>query len=142
VSKGRRAVGDWLLPSLAYAVTLGALGVATKLALRSLPWQELVVWAAACYAIVAVLLITVQGVRLHLSFDGGMAALAGAMAVLGLVLIFVALGRGEVSKVIPVTSSYPLLALLFSAVVLSERITITRAIGAVLIVVGVIVLSR
>ena len=71
-----------------------------------------------------------------------MAALSGAMAVLGLVLIFVALGRGDVSQVIPVTSSYPVLALILSAIFLSEKITITGVIGTVLVVSGVIVLSR
>jgi transporter family protein len=135
-------LSGWLLPSLGYAVTLGSLGVATKIALRSLHWTELVVWAALIYAVTAVVLVVFFGVRLHLTYHGSMAALAGLMAVLGLVLIFVALGRGDVSRVIPVTSSYPVLTLLFSAAVLSERITLSAALGTSLVVAGVIVLSR
>jgi transporter family protein len=135
-------MSGWILPSIGYAVTLGSLGVFTKLALRSLHWTELVVWAAACYAVATVILVGPYGVRLHLGFGGAMAALAGMMAVLGLVLIFVALGRGDVSQVIPVTSSYPVLTLLVSAVVLSEEITLTGVLGTLLVVSGVIVLTR
>jgi transporter family protein len=135
-------MSGWILPSIGYAVTLGSLGVFTKLALRSLHWTELVVWAAACYAVATVILVGHNGVRLHLSFDGGMAALAGMMAVLGLVLIYVALGRGDVSQVIPVTSSYPVLTLIVSAIVLGEDITVTGVIGTLLVVSGVIVLTR
>ena len=132
----------WILPALGYAVTLGALGVTTKLALRSLPWQELVVWAAVCYAVTAAGLTGFGGVRLHASFDSAMAALSGAIAVSGLILIFVAIGHGEVSRVIPVTSSYPLLTLAFSVAFLSERITLVRGLGTGLIGGGVILLSR
>ena len=131
----------WILPALGYAVTLGALGVTTKFALRSLPWQKLVVWAAICYAVTAAGLTGFAGVRLHASFDSAMAALSGALAVSGLILIFLALGHEEVSRVIPVTSSYPLLTLAFSAAFLSERITLVRGFGTALIVVGVVLLS-
>ena len=135
-------MSGWILPSIGYAVTLGSLGVFTKLALRSLDWTELVVWAAACYAVATVILVGRYGVRPHFTFDGGMAALAGTMAVLGLVLIYVALGRGDVSQVIPVTSAYPVLTLFLSAIVLGEEITVTGVIGTLLVVSGVIVLTR
>ena len=132
----------WLLPALGYAVTLGVFGIATKLSLRTLDWQEFVLWAALWYAVAGVALMALRGTRLHLTVDGGFAAVAGVLAVVGLALIFLAPERGDVSQVIPFSSAYPLITLILAAVFLSERITVARSIGSSLVVVGVILLSR
>ena len=40
---------DWLAPALGYVATVGALGIATKLALRTASWPELLIWTAMTY---------------------------------------------------------------------------------------------
>ena len=55
----RLELGSWLAPALAYAVVTGLLGVTTKIALRTITWPTLILWAAAVYAVVAVVLLTV-----------------------------------------------------------------------------------
>jgi hypothetical protein len=40
----RRAMSGWVLPALLYIVFLGAAGVTTKLALRTITWEQMVLW--------------------------------------------------------------------------------------------------
>ena len=60
--------------------------------------------------------------------------------VLGLSVYFHALQRGEASIVVPVTSSYPLVTVLMSFLVLGEPITVSKTAGAALIVAGLMLL--
>lgn len=132
---------DWMLPSLAYVVSLGALGITSKFALRTMPWQVLIICAALAYVVTSIVLLA-AGVELTIEPAVGWALLAGALAVLGLSLFNIALERGSASLVVPITASYPLAGTLMAAVALSERITAVRAGGMLLIIGGAVVLGR
>jgi len=132
--------GGWLLPSLLFVAVTGFLGVASKLAREELSWQELLVWTAVVYALVA-LLVGFARPRLQGGRGAGWGIASGACAALALVMLFVALGAGEVGQVVPVTASYPVFTLLLAAVVLAERVTPARVGATMLVVVGVILLS-
>lgn len=136
-----RVNAAWLIPTLAYVVTLGALGVTSKLALRSLGWQELVVWAAGAYAVAAVLILTVGHTSLHFEADTWWAALSAVIVVSSLVLLYVALGHGPASKIVPITAAYPAVTLIGAALFLSERISIAKVGGMLLVLAGVVVLT-
>ena len=58
------------------------------------------------------------------------------------VLFLVALETGEVSRVVPITASYPLVAAMAAVVLLSEPMDLPRIAGAVLIVVGAVLTAR
>ena len=68
---------------------------------------------------------------------------AGIFAAIGVVGLFEALGRGTVVVVSPIVSTSPLFTLVFAAVLLRgiEQLTPRVVLGAVLVVVGVVVLS-
>lgn len=68
---------------------------------------------------------------------------AGIFSSLGVLLLFLALERGEVVVVSPVISANPLFALLMAAVLLrgQERITLRIVAGTALVVTGVTVLT-
>jgi transporter family protein len=133
----------WLLPALAYVVLLGGLGVITKFALRYLGWPDLIVWTTAVYIVVsAVLLLSGRASLAGGSTGVGLAVVAGVMAVLSLVMLYVALGYGDASQVVPFTSTYPLVALVLAWAVLGEQVTAGRAVGAVLVVAGAVLLTR
>jgi transporter family protein len=134
---------QWLLPALAYVILFGGLGVITKVALRHLGWPDLIVWTTAVYIVVsAVLLLSGRASLAGGSTAVGLALVAGVMAVLSLVLLYVALGYGDASQVVPFTSTYPLVALVLAWVVLGEQVTAGRAVGAVLVVAGAVLLTR
>ncbi len=42
-------MAGWILPAIAYAVILGAGGVTAKLALRTITWEQLVLWVPIAY---------------------------------------------------------------------------------------------
>ena len=131
----------WLIPTLAYVVTLGALGVTSKLALRTVDWQELVIWTAAAYVLAAVAILALGGGGIHLESNSWWAALSALIVVTSLVLLYVALGHGEASKIIPITAAYPAVTLIGAALFLSESITPAKVGGMLLVLAGVVVLT-
>jgi transporter family protein len=136
-----RVSAAWLVPTLAYVVTLGALGVTSKLALRTLEWQELVIWSAGAYLLVAVVLLTVGGGSIHFETNSWWAVLSAFIVVSSLILLYIALGNGEASKIVPITAAYPAVTLIGAALFLSESITAAKIGGMVLVLAGVVVLT-
>jgi transporter family protein len=59
----------------------------------------------------------------------------------GLICFFYAPSKGDASVVVPTTSAYSVIALVGSAIFLSESITVPKVIGTVLVVAGVVVIS-
>ena len=131
----------WLIPSLAYIAIVGSLGVTTKLALRTLRWQDLILWATIVYVAIAAVLLVLGGTRLRIDTGNGWALLSGVLAAGGLVVFYIALGHGPATRVVPVTAAYPLLTAALGALVLSERVTPLRVGGTLLIVAGVVLLT-
>ena len=117
----RQSVSD-LAPPLAgsfIALTFGTLGFAL-LSMRSLGGRGEHFWRGASFF-----------------------AAAGVFSAMGVLLLFIALSRGEVVLVSPVAATNPLFTLVMAAVLLRgmERITVRVAAGALLVVAGVIVLT-
>jgi bacterial/archaeal transporter family protein len=140
--KERLAMSSWILPAVGYILTVGAVGVTSKLALRTITWQELLLWVPIVYAAIAIVFAVTSGARLPFGTGGGWALLTAFFVALGAVFLFIALSRGEASKVVPVTSAYPVVTLVGSALFLAEAITLLRVIGTVLVVSGVVLISR
>lgn len=133
---------EWLAPALGFVVLEGALGITTKLAFRGMDWRQLLLWVTAAYVLLAAGLVVIAGESLPLGAGAGWAALSGVFAAGGLWVFFVALGRGEASRVVPVTAAYPVATVFLAGIFLSEEINAPRVAGTVLIVAGVAILSR
>jgi bacterial/archaeal transporter family protein len=133
---------EWLAPALGFALLEGALGITTKLAFRGIDWRQLLLWVTAAYVLLAAGLVVIGGYALPLGAGAGWAALSGLFAAGGLWVFFVALGRGEASRVVPVTAAYPVATVILAAIFLSEEIDAPRVAGTVLVVAGVTILSR
>ena len=135
-------MAGWVLPTLGYVVILGAGGVTAKLALRTISWEQLVLWVPVAYIFFSLLLVIFRGASLPLGVGGGWAAVTAFAAASSLILFFYALTKGPASQVAPVSSAYPIVTVAGSALFLSEQITIVRVLGTVLVVAGVVLLSR
>jgi bacterial/archaeal transporter family protein len=135
-------MSGWVLPAAGYLLLLGALGVTLKLALRDVEWQQVVLWAPIFYGLFAIGSVVLSGTRLPLGAGAWWALASGFCLAAAGVLIFVALDRGPASQVVPLTSAYPVVTLVGSALFLSEKITVVRGVGTALVVVGVAMLSR
>ena len=132
----------WLIPTLGYVVMVGALGVTSKLALRSVSWQAAIVATTAVYVVATIVFAALGEIKLGSSGINVFWAFAsGALAVGSLILLYLALGTGEASKVAPITAAYPAVTLVLAAIFLSEALTLGRAAGALLVIGGVVVLT-
>jgi transporter family protein len=140
--KERLAMGGWIVPALGYIVVVGAAGVTTKLALRTISWQQLVLWVPIVYGVFAVGFAVFTGARLPVGAGGGWALLTAVFAASGLILFFVALAHGDASQVVPATSAYPVVTLIAAALFLSESITVGRIAGTALVGAGLVLISR
>jgi transporter family protein len=134
-------VAKWLIPTLGYVVALGALGVTSKLALRSMPWQGLIVVTTIGYIVTSIVLSSLGQVELSSNIDLFWAFASGALAIGALILFYIALNTGEAGKVIPVSAAYPAVTLVLAAIFLSEAFTLGRAGGVLLVIAGVVVLT-
>jgi uncharacterized membrane protein len=132
----------WLLPTLLYIVILGAGGVTAKLALRTISWEQLVLWVPVAYVVFCILLVVFRGTTFPLGVGGAWAAVTAFAAASSLILFFYALTKGPASQVTPVTSAYPVVTVIGSALFLSEEITLVRGIGTALVIAGVVLLAR
>ena len=135
-------MAPWILPTFGYAFLLGAAGVTSKLALRTITWEQLVLWVPVAYIVCSVVLVAGRGTKFPLGTGGAWAAATGFCAALSLILLFFALTKGDAGLVVPAGSAYPVVTLIGSALFLSEAITLPRIIGTLLVVAGVIVISR
>jgi transporter family protein len=135
-------VAGWIPPTIAYIFILGAGGVTAKLALRTITWQQLVLWVPIAYILFAIFALVVQGTKFPLGVGGGWAAATALCASSALILFFYALTKGPASQVTPATSVYPVVTVVGSVVFLSEKFTLVRGFGTALVVTGVILLSR
>ncbi len=134
-------MSGWLVPSILYILLLGGLGVTTKLALRDVTWQDVIAWTAVVYALITVVML-VSG-QATIGFGPGTfwAIVSAVLASTALIAFYIALGKGDASRVVPFTSAYPVVTLILAALVLSEKITPLRGGGALLVVLGVVLLS-
>jgi bacterial/archaeal transporter family protein len=131
----------WLIPSALYVVLVGALGVTSKLALRSLSWPDLILWTGIGYIVVAGILLALGETSVRIAGGTGWAVLSGAIAIGGLIALYLALGAGDAGKVVAISAAYPAVTLVLAAAVLSEALTLGRVVGTLLIIAGVAVVS-
>ena len=140
----KRMRGDtakWLVPVAIYVVALGAVGVTSKLALKHLHWQDLVLWLGIGH-LGSVIALTATGLaRPSRSPGTPMTVVTALVACTGLIALYVALASGEASKVVPISAAYPAVTLILSALFLSEKLTLRRGIGVVMVVAGVVMVT-
>src|SRR5262249_6031161 len=135
-------MAGWLPPAIGYIFILGAGGVTAKLALRTISWEQLVLWVAISYIVIAAILVIFKGETVPLGAGGGWAAVTAFAASSALILFFYALTKGPASQVTPATSAYPIVTVVGSALFLSEELTLIRGLGTALVIAGVVLLSR
>jgi transporter family protein len=132
----------WVLPALGYILALGAMGITSKIAVQRVGWQELVLWTAAVYFVVATFLIASGQIRaVHWGYGSLMAVFSGVLAATGLILFFIVVKEANVSRAVPFMASYPVVTIILAFFIFSEKLTLVQAAGAALVVAGLVVLS-
>lgn len=133
------------LLSLFGMVCWGIAPIFAKMALKDLnPVAGLIfrtLFAASiivCWSIGSGSLYQIKGVPIYtwilIAIEAVLATLVGDLA------YFAAIKKGEVSLVTIIMSSSPLVTLIFACIFLGEKITLLRIIGAILVIIGVILI--
>jgi transporter family protein len=70
------------------------------------------------------------------------ALLSGLCGAIGLLLFSMAIKRGDAALIVTLSAVYPAFALLLSPFLLQEQISLTHAVGILLVTLGVILIAR
>lgn len=131
----------WLVPTLLSVLALGALGVTSTLALRTLRWPDLILWTGATYACVVPMLLLLGRTGIRVAPGTGWAVLSAVLAVSGLIALYVALQRGHPTSVVPVSATYPAVTMILAAIVFSEGVSVAKITGTALVIGGVVLIT-
>lgn len=137
----------WVTPTVLYVLLVGVFGISAKYGLRQVTWQGLLALTTAAYVLVLAVVAAVgipfrsTGGKGNPGLDWPMVAVASLIPPLTIVLFYVAVSRGPVTKIVPITSVYPLVTVAVGALVLSERVTWQTGVGVLLVVAGVVLLG-
>jgi len=135
-------VAQWVLPAIGYILALGTMGITSKIAVQRVGWQELVLWTAGVYVVVATALVASGQIKsVHWGYGSLMAVVSAGLAASGLILFFIVVKQTNVSRAVPFMAAYPLVTIILAYLVFSERLNLAQAAGAALVVAGVAVLA-
>lgn len=134
----------WLVYALMTAFLWGLWGFFSKLAARSLSVPDILL----AWAIGQLLLLTVYLVpflkEMHFrwtSIDFIYAFLSGLVMIAGILLFYRSLSIGELTPIVLITASYPLITLFLSVILLKEPVSFLKIVGAFLAVTGICLIS-
>ena len=96
----------------------------------------LLFWATATGNLKGIYPLVTSKAGIFIAAEGICASLLGHLA------YYYAIKYGDASRLVPVTASFPLIAMILAILFLSEKLTPTKAIGSVLIIAGVIVIKK
>jgi transporter family protein len=136
-----RAMSSWLIATVVYMLCLGAFGVTGKLALATLSWPTLVFWTGAGYVVTASLLLALGRVHFAITPGTAWAVLSALLVIVGLISAYIALGAGDVTKVVSISAAYPVVTLILAASFLAESVSAGRLLGTLLVVTGVVLVT-
>jgi transporter family protein len=131
----------WLACALYYTVAVGALGVTSAITLRTLPWPSLVLWSGIGYVVTVIVLLIIGQASLTIQTGSWWAILSAALAITGLMSLYLGLQHGSAPKVVTVGAAYPAVTVLLAAIFLSETLTAVHVAGVLLVVGGAVLIS-
>lgn len=133
-------VPDWLIYALICSLLYGLWGFFGNLATKYVGYKTAFVYEAIGAILMTVLIIFKTN---SLSFQGDVkgilfAMLVGVCGTVASLVFFMALGKGEVANVVSVTSIYPLITIVLSAVFLKEAVTLPQMLAVLFAIIAVI----
>ena len=134
----------WLLYSIAALAAWGLWGFWGKLGSRSLTPGHLLVLTYTGIVLIypLVLALYARGLSMNWTVPDNYYALAsGLVCGIGFPLFYLALTRGQVSRVVVITATYPVVTVLLAALLLHEPLTLKSGLGTALAIAGFLLLS-
>lgn len=134
--------GSALAYAFLFVVVVGIQGVALKLALRELDWQMVTAWVAFIHLLLVIVIWYRGDLDLRGPYRGTIIAIcSGTVAATALPLLNIALERGDASLVVPVAAGYPAVTTVLAILFLRERMTWSRLLGLMFVLLGLILIG-
>lgn len=133
---------NWIVSSLVALVCWGLWGFFAKLASKYLDWTHILLISSVVSLLTAIVVFSVGKPQIDAHSPGFVyALLAGFTGAVALVAFYNALGTGNISIVVPLTSLYPVITIVLSFLILSERISPLKGLGLALALAAIVILS-
>jgi len=133
---------NWLVASVIALICWGVWGVLVKQASKYYGWPQILVVSSIATVAASLTIFLVIKPNITLSSPGfSYSLLAGLLSAIALLGFYSALEGGKATIVVPLTALYPIVTVLLSFLVLSERISATKAVGVILALVAILLLS-
>jgi transporter family protein len=133
---------NWIILSLIAVIMWGIWGFLAKLVMNFIGWKEYVV--ASGIGSFTVILITYllfkPGIFVK-NFSFYLAFLTGVIGTLPTIFFYLALTFERASIIVPLTSTYPIVTVILSILILKESITLIEGVAIILVLIGMLLLS-
>ncbi|MFH0765228.1 MAG: EamA family transporter [Calditrichota bacterium] len=130
----------WLVWTMLAAAAWTAWGVAVKYVLRRVDWARLEILSAIA-VVLLVAIVAPVGLKIKLDSDHLLGFGAGFLAVLGSAFFYIAVSKGPVSVIVPLSSLYVLGVFLVGVTFLGEEWSLRKALGVACAVAALILLA-
>ena len=132
----------WLVPTLLTLLAWGLWAFLPKLAIKYIDPQSSVIYQALGGVLVGLVVLASLKFQVQFNIPGFSISLAiGILGFFGAFMYLVAVSKGPLTLVAPVTALYPMFAILLGLIFLNETITIKQAAGIGLSLVAIYLIS-
>ena len=133
---------NWIVASLIALISWGVWGLFVKLALKYSTWSQVFVVSSIAALIVSLAMFFIMRPGISATSPGFSYSLAAGFAsALAVVAFYSAMNSSKVSIVVPLTALSPIVTIVLSYLILSERISLIQGIGVVLAMISILLLS-
>jgi transporter family protein len=136
------SIMNWLVFSILAVVFWGFWGFFIKLASTQLSWQQVFIVTSSVTLVFSLLTFVIAKPSFEIGSQGLYYALtAGVLGAFALIFFNMAIKEGDALVVVPLTSLYPVITVVLSYFILSEKLTATKGLGIILALIAIILVS-
>ncbi len=135
-------LGNWFIFSLITLFLWGFWGFFSKLAVNYINPKSALIFQSIGNFIVLIFLLLSMNFKPEIHLKGIMfTLLAGISASLGFLFFLLSVTKNKVSIIMPITALYPIITIILALFILKEPITLKQAIGIMLAIISMALLS-
>jgi transporter family protein len=133
---------EWILPTVATVICWGFWSFIPKMTTRYIDPKSAIIYEVIGGIFLSVVVLAAMKFQIQTHPKGIiLAATAGLFGFIGALCFLYAVSKGPVSIIAPLSSLYPILAVILAIVFLNEALTVKQGIGILFALVAVILVS-
>ncbi|MCS7386668.1 MAG: EamA family transporter [archaeon GB-1867-005] len=134
---------NWLALSIIATLFWGLWSIMIKMALQYLDWHQVYLFSSIPGVIIAITMyFTFKSSKIDINSPAlYYSIIAGVLGAIGTIAFNMALKSGKASIIVPLTSLYPVIAIITARILLRERITLIQGIGVLFAIISMLLLS-